>query len=120
MSFAGRIPVEIDYQNALYVENVDGASDTPQKIHKFADGTAGRSAGTSAHKITLTFALPEERNRVYDYMSSRKSFVCAITTGGAKWLYTDCGLSNEKFGSNSDGDASLSITFDSPGRVRLR
>ena len=63
MAFAGRIPVKINHQEAINARDVSVKGTRNQVIHKFANGTKGRSKGQSTYEWTITFSCPEDRQQ---------------------------------------------------------
>jgi len=123
MRALGRIPIKIGVVVAPSVRNVSFPKATPQKIHKFADGSRARSEGQSDYKFSLTCSLLEDKQEILNLIEAAKAqgeVNISYTLGNEEYLLVDCGVDTEDASSDQDGTADLQISGVATDRLKVR
>lgn len=125
MAFAGRIPVKINHQEAIHARDISVGGSRNQVIHKFANGTKGRSKGQSTYDWTITFSCPEDRQQFVQLSEggvdddAAEGFTINYEKGGEEYMLLDCGINSDKTDSDQDGKADQTLSGVATYRVRV-
>jgi hypothetical protein len=123
MQALGRIPVKIGPVVAPSVRNVSFPKATPQKIHKFADGSRARSEGQPDYKFSLTCSLLQDKQQILAMIASAQALGevnISYELGSEEYLLTNCGIDTEDTSSDQDGTADLTISGVAEDRLKVR
>lgn len=123
MKALGRIPVSINGATAPFVRQVSVEKTTPQKTHKFADGSRARSEGQPEYKYSLTCSLMTEKQQMLAMIEAaraRGEVNISFTVGTDEYMLVDCGNDTESFSSDSDATADLTISGIAVDRLQVR
>lgn len=123
MKALGRIPVSINGATAPFVRQVSVEKTTPQKTHKFADGSRARSEGQPEYKFSLTCSLMADKQLLLvmiDAARAQGEVNISFTVGTNEYMLVDCGNDTESFSSDSDATADLTISGIAVDRLQVR
>jgi hypothetical protein len=123
MRALGRIPIKINGLVAPSVRNVSFPKATPQKTHKFADGSRARSEGQPEYKFSLTCSLLQEKQEILALIEAARQFGevnISYELGVEEYLLVDCGIDTEDTSSDQDGTADLQISGIATDRLKVR
>ena len=125
MSRLGRIPVSVNGVriSGMGVRSVNVSRKQTQKIHKFADGSRGRSEGQPEYTFSFQCALDADKQALLAAIEDAKAtgeVNIGYTLGSDEYLLIDCGFDTEDVSSDSDGTADLTISGVAPDRLKVR
>jgi hypothetical protein len=125
MAFAGRIPVSINFSEALYAKDVQVSGERNQVVHKFSNGRRGRSQGQPSYTWSITFSCPEDLSQFQQLAEGGldsedgAGFTISYSKGGETYLLIDCGINSDALSSDQDGKADQVLSGVATERERI-